>query len=295
LLNRPFVPKIRRVAVLAVGLSSAFWAIFTTPAHAQSEPWTRQVAVEEVASDGGPLGIFGLAVEVDVQRWLSISAGVGADLFAQEKYYTCPCPGGRNHLALMPRLRLPLLDGATFVALGLGISRSSDSSNVLRQDDELALEHRFQNGVRARAFAGIGFQITGPPDVLASFYAGAGLGYAVVPNPEHSSASPLPWYGWQPAIADTIAAVLIAHNRQYPHAFPAAFAIYGLTPPIIHIAHHHTGRAVASVVLRATLPFLSYLAPAGGGVAGDSADKGVAAVGAVLAALIDDVALAWDY
>jgi hypothetical protein len=291
---------IARLVVITVGLSSFFCTTFTSPAEAQpqagTESRTGQIAVEGQIGYDTPLGVSGLAIDVDLRSWISISAGVGTDMFVPEKYYTCPCPDGRKHAALMPRLRLPVFDGATFLALGVGLSRSSkpedDVPNVLRQDDELALEHRFENGVRARAFAGFGFSLRGSPSVFGTLYAGAALGYAVAPNPDHSSATG-PWYGWQAALSDTIAAVLGAYNRQYPHAFPTAIALYAVPGPIIHVAHHHGRRAVASAALRGLLPFVSQLALTSVDDNGGNDRRAVMVAGAVVAALVDDLALSW--
>ena len=208
-----------RTAAVTVGISSLLCGLFTTPAVAQAvrppprsatagepekTPWTRQITIEGQLGAAAPLGALGLAVDADVMPWLSISAGVGTDMFDPKDKYTCQCSGGLRQMALMPRLRLPLFDSATFVSLGVGLSRDAHAQlgdvevPLVRQDDELGVEHRFDNGIRLRAFVGVGFSINDPrPTAFAgSFYYGAAMGYALVPNPERSSYSPGGWYGW---------------------------------------------------------------------------------------------------
>jgi hypothetical protein len=306
-----------RAALMAVGVSSALCAIFTAPALAQVDagdeltpaappsraPWTRQVAVEGQVGSATPLGLFGVAVDVDLVPWLSISTGVGTDIFDEGSSDDCQCRWGLRQVALMPRLRRPIFDRDTFVALGIGLSRNAQPDVVglhtplVRQDDELALEHRFENGVRARAFAGIGFSLNEPhlPPFSGSLYFGAALGYAVAPNPERS-AFPFKWYGWQPLLSDLGAAALASAGHANGQVVRGAFALYGVPAPIIHLAHRNYGRAVLSAVLRGVLPYLFWK-----GVTNPDPDGGyaiqpssAAIAGAVTAALVDDLLLSWN-
>jgi hypothetical protein len=298
-------------AVVTVGLSSALCAILTAPALAQTDPnqpepaaaagprdhsWTRQVAVEGQVGYGAPLGYVGLAVDADVLPWLSISGGLGTDLFEVKYLPLYVSHQEVRQLALMPRLRLPVLDGATFVTLGVGISRDPGSSTELldtarvRQDDELGFEHRFDNGLRARAFAGIGVGLNDPHRWA---YAGAALGYAVVPNPDQSSV-PGPWYGWQPLLSDALAVVVAADGSPSHEAARAAVAIYALTPVVIHVAHHNYVRAVLSAALRTTLMYLAlHINDNSPGTDYDVRGSGPAIVAGTVAALVDDLALSW--
>jgi len=293
-------------------------SFFTAIALAQSAPpdeqpraagpappttWLRQIAIEGQVGSATPLGVLGVQLDADLLPWLSISAGVGTDVFDRDDSYGCQCHWALRQVALMPRLRRPILDGTTFVAVGVGLSRNAQPdvgevyTPLVRQDDELAVEHRFENGVRARAFGGVGFSLDGPhlPPFAGSLYFGAALGYAVVPNPERSiSASG--WYGWEPLLSDFGAVVLGAEGSRNQQAVRGAFALYGLPAPIVHLAHRHYGRAILSAALRGVLPYLFwkvFATPDPDG--GYDVQPGAAIVaGAVVAAAADDLLLSWQ-
>src|SRR6185312_14045892 len=308
------MPRSTRAALVTVGVSSALCAILTAPARAQSvapanaqsvpQPWTRQIAVEGQTGIGAPLGYLGLSVDADVLPWLSISAGLGTDLFEVKYRPLYVDQQGFRQLAFMPRLRLPVLDGATFVTLGVGVSRDPGAHTdlgdtvLVRQDDELGFEHRCENGLRARAFAGIGFSLndstrTGFPGAA---YAGLAVGYAVAPNPDRSTVPTGSWYGWQPLLSDVVAATVAGLGSGTHEAARAGLAIFVVTPVVIHVAHHNYGRAIASAALRAGLLYMA--AHVNDGSPGGDYDASVsgAMVGAsVLAALVDDLALSWDF
>lgn len=306
-----------RIAAVTVGVSSLVCGLFTTTAVAQAvtplpqpagagapdkTPWTRQIAVEGQLGAAAPLGALGLAVDADVLPWLSISAGVGTDMFDPKDKYPCQCSGGLRQVALMPRLRLPLFDGATFLSLGAGLSRDAHAQlggvdvRLVRQDDELGLEHRFDDGIRLRTFVGVGFSLNDPrPSAFpGSVYVGAAMGYAVVPNPERSSFSVGSWYGWQPLLSDVAASVVALDASGSQTAIRAGLAIYGLPPPMIHFAHHHYGRTLASVTLRTLLPYLLWANFATPNENGQTNEAAPIVAGAVFAAVIDDLLLSWN-
>ena len=313
-----------RSALVTVGVSSALCVILSAPALAQSDAqegqptradqpapadqpalatWRRQIVVEGQIGAGTPLGLFGLAVDADLLPWLSISAGFGTDIFDRDDSYSCGCEWSLRQVALMPRLRRPIFDRDTFVALGVGLSRNAQpdlvglTTPLVRQDDEIALERRFENGVRVRAFAGVGFSLNAPhlPPFAGSLYLGAAVGYAVLPNPRHS-AVPARWYGWQPLLSDLGAAVLAADKSRNQQAVRGAVALYLLPPPIVHVAHRNYGRAALSAALRGFLPYLfdrTFAKPNPDG--GYDVDPASALVtGAVIAALVDDLLLSWN-
>jgi hypothetical protein len=314
-----------RAAALIVGLSSALCGLFTTPALAQAdaqsidaEPvperqlpvpaapaapaWPRQVAVEGQAGYGAPLGDLGLAVEADVLPWLSLSAGLGSDLFESQYQPLYVKQVVVRQMALMPRLRFPVFDDATFVTLGAGVSRDAgphtqtDDHVLVRQDNELGLEHRFGNGVRVRAFAGIGVALNDPthPGFAPSAYAGAAFGYALYPNPESSAVPKGSWYGWQPLMSDLLAAAVAASGNGTHESARAGLAIFAVTPSVIHFAHRNYGRAMASAFLRMGLLYMA--ANINDGSPGSDYDvrgPGPFVAAAVIAALVDDLAMSW--
>jgi hypothetical protein len=312
--------RLTRFPAKTVGVLPALCAVFAAPAWGQTGapadqptpanqptpahvPWTRQIAVEGQIGSATPLGIFGVALDAEVLPWLSVSAGIGADMFDRDDDYTCQCHWSLRQVALMPRLRRPIFGGNTFGSVGVGLSRNAQPdvggqhSPLVRQDDELALEHRFADGVRARAFTGIGFSLNQPhlPPFSGSIYFGVALGYAVVPGPDRSTV-PSGWYGWQPLIGDIGAAILAGAGYRSPQTVRGAFAVYLLPGPIIHVAHRRDARAVVSAALRGLLPYLFWTTFAkrnpDGGYEIEPASALVA--GAVTAAVVDDLFLSWN-
>src|SRR5690349_9671673 len=111
-----------RAAALIVGLSSALCGVFTTKALAQTdgqwidaEPvpegalqvpaapaWPRQIALEGQAGYNAPLGYLGLAVDADLLPWLSLSGGLGTDLFESQYQPLYVKQVTVRQLALMP-------------------------------------------------------------------------------------------------------------------------------------------------------------------------------------------------
>jgi hypothetical protein len=264
-----------------------------------------QVALEGQVGAATPLGTFGLAIDADLSRWLSVRAGAGVDAFDQDG--GCGCQWRLRQLSVMPHLRFPLFDAGTFISIGAGISHDAAPnvgqvfSPLYREDNELSIEHRFENGVRVRAFTGIGFYLNEPylPAFGGSVYYGAALGYAVWPNPitaANRSPSLGDWYGWQSLALDVSSAILVSQGEQNHQAIRGAIALYAISGPIVHFAHRNYGRLAASVLLRTLLPLT--LAAFAKGLASpedpgpDPASYAVA--GAVVAALIDDLALGWS-
>jgi hypothetical protein len=132
-----------------------------------------------------------------------------------------------------------------------------------------------------------------PPSLTAPVSAGPG---ATAPaseqaEPERES------YGWQIAIADVAATVLLLESDHSRGSANAGLAVYALGGPIVHLAHDQGGRALASVALRVGLPLAS--AWLWGGHCSSSDDdcdsEGAVAIGVILgvvtAMVIDATAL----
>ena len=267
-----------------------------------------RVVLEGQVGLAAPLGALGLALDVDILPWLSVQAGAGVDVSDQDEL--CGCRWGTRQLALMPRLRHPVLGAGTFVSLGVGISRDA-APNVgevhtplSREDNEVSIEHRFDDGVRVRAFAGLGFYLNAPHLPAfggVSVYYGAALGYAVWPNPPAPPGRSLSigrWYGWQILLFDATAALLAASVHNETQAYRDEIALYAIPGPVIHFAHQRYWRVAVSVALRALVPLaLASWAQSqpnpGGGESGPD-PRAFAVAGAVVAALIDDLAVAWS-
>ena len=136
-------------------------------------------------------------------------------------------------------------------------------------------------------------QRTASPPFAGSIYFGVALGYALIPNPEHSTV-PSSWYGWQPLLSDLGAAALASAGSRNQQVIRGAVALYLLPSPIIHFAHRNYKRAILSAALRGLLPYLldkTFAKPdPDGGYDVQPADAIV--TGAVIAALVDDLLLA---
>jgi len=103
------------------------------------------------------------------------------------------------------------------------------------------------------------------------------------------------WYGWQPLLSDAIAVAVAAGSGSSHEAARAGLAIYAVTPAVIHVAHHNYGRAAASALLRLGLLYLATGVNDGSsGSDDDIRGPGPIIAAAALAALIDDLALAWQ-
>jgi hypothetical protein len=204
----------------------------------------------------------------------------------------------------MPHLRLHLPQAPNnALVLGVGASRGKNEAHeglaFYRLDCELSLEHVFDGGLRVRGFGGLGFASRGSTDGEL----GIAVGYALWPNPvvpPESSWSIGHWYGWQGLALDGAAATIVyAYRNDYDGrklSTRAGAAFFVVGGPTVHIAHRKYAKAAASLGLRTVVPLLLYVLLAGKG--GSSGEPGIGAgfplvAGVVIAALIDDLALAW--
>jgi hypothetical protein len=106
------------------------------------------------------------------------------------------------------------------------------------------------------------------------------------------------WYGWQTLSVDALAVggLLFAGalgGREVP-LVTASAGIYALGPPVVHLAHGHPWKGLASLGLRVGAPALGYaLGRAAGGDASGAAFAG-AFLGGMGATATDAAFLAWD-
>jgi hypothetical protein len=288
-------------------------------AEPDSRP-SRQLVVEGQAGTNLPLGQYGLAVDGDVRPWLSVSGGVGIYV----SHWVDPTP----RYALMPRVRFAPWGGLTAVSGGAGISygkRAPWGDASSRFDGEVAVERRWVGGLRLRALGGIGYLPSGGdspvglggPDKV-SFYAGVGLGYSVLPNPQvtpEQSLSYRGWYGWQSLSLDAAAGLIpwttdagwlnLTHESGGPDQLGrvhistrAGAALFLISGPLVHVAHRRYGRALVSVGLRAVLAGIGATLGAqvsrGDTNGGDRAVVPGMVMGAAAAAILDAAWLGWD-
>jgi hypothetical protein len=269
------------------------------PAWGQSDPAPENVSgassdhyviVEGQAGTGIPLGLYGLAAEIDMLSCLSLQAGLGVGI--------ANSPSAPVNFAVMPRLRYPLFGGVASASLGIGVSRVA---HFYRQDDELSLEFLLHDGVRVRAFGGLGFYLNADdtPAFGSTLYVGLGLGYAISPNPTVPAERSLSigrWYGWQSLAIDVSAELVYSRTYSRQTAAAGGAVIFALGGPLVHIAHRRYTRAAISLVLRSVIPLglAAGLAQAGSDENGgmDLPASGLAVAGAVIAAAIDDIFLA---
>jgi hypothetical protein len=211
--------------------------------------WPERLVLEGQFSFGdAPTGWYGLAVDVDVVRRLSVSAGAG--------FGPSVVGMGGTRLAVMPHFTVVEVGGAA-VSLGLGYSskkwanidmyRVGDEVTYTetkwdpahRIDGELSVAYRFASGLRLRAFAGVD-RVIGDGDTTVSIdpassifgsesfptapaappsrwsgYAGLAIGFGA-PRP---GADPAPlsikgWYGWQILAIDAPSLIAITLDSQ---------------------------------------------------------------------------------
>jgi hypothetical protein len=304
LARRPDVSSTKLAGLLIVVVASV---AAPRASRAQSvEP--PRLFVEGQIGSSTPIGRYGLSVDATVARGFSLSAGVGEDALHRD---------GDDvgiRYAFMSRYHVALDGGPTTLSFGLGLSygkRPPYGDAATRLDAEISIERLFDDGVRVRAFGGFGRVLDPNPDATTAetntLYAGVALGYAVVPNPAASAFPWSRWYGWQNLGLDAVAALLGAgHDLSLWGGNPlfarhlsdrAAIGVYAVGSPMVHLAHHNYGRIAASIGVRllgiatgALLGARSEIGDGGGNL------EGLGAVtGAVAGALVDDLALAWDW
>ncbi len=273
------------------------------------EPLTApRLVVEGQIGSTTPIGRYGVGVDAAVALGLSLSAGVGEDALHGEGDDV-----GLRY-AFMPRYHVALDGGPTTLSLGLGLSygkRPPYGDAATRVDAELSIERLFDDGVRVRAFGGFGRVLDPNPDATTAEtntpYAGVALGYAVVPNPTASAFHASRWYGLQNLGLDAVAALLAGGANLSLSGGTALFAqhlgdraavgVYAVGSPMVHFAHHNYGRVAASIGVRllgiATGALLGARLQEGDTSGTMTAEGAVA--GAVAGALVDDLALAWDW
>jgi hypothetical protein len=99
-------------------------------------------------------------------------------------------------------------------------------------------------------------------------------------------------YRLQTAMSDAAALamfVIAAKSEDGDATATIGLGIYVAGGPIVHLIHHHNGRAVASLALRVALPFLAGAVGAGiasGNCGGDCNDPFAALGGAVIGAVV---------
>jgi hypothetical protein len=269
---------------------------------------TPRLIVEGQIGSTTPIGRYGLSVDANVARGFSLSAGVGEDALYGEGDDVA------IRYAIMPRYHVALDGGPTALSLGLGLSygkRAPYGDAATRVDVEIAIEHLFTDGVRVRAFGGFGRVLDPNPDATTAEtntpYAGVALGYAVMPNPATPPSHMSRWYGLQNLGLDAVAALLAGGANLSLSGGTALFAqhlgeraaigIYAAGSPLVHFAHHNYGRIAAGIGVRLLGIATGALLGArlqDGDTSGTEATGG-AVVGAVAGALVDDIALAWDW
>jgi hypothetical protein len=107
------------------------------------------------------------------------------------------------------------------------------------------------------------------------------------------------WYGWKVMTVDLVAlgAAIAAERTESVTLGLGAISVYGLVSPLMH-AHHSGWRSLASLALRAGLPFIGFFATFSYDCAGDhdtpssgscsDGSKGII-VGAAAAMILDDL------
>lgn len=101
------------------------------------------------------------------------------------------------------------------------------------------------------------------------------------------------WYGWQTLTADAASIGLVATDTKSPYnAAYVGLATFWAAPAVIHLAHGHPTRALASLGLR-TLPFVLVL-PAIRELEGGEGDNGSPGLATFLFALSIPAAIATD-
>jgi hypothetical protein len=273
------------------------------------EPATApRLIIEGQIGSTTPIGRYGLGIDAAVARGFSLSAGVGEDALHRDGDDV-----GLRY-AFMPRYHLALDGGPTTLSFGLGLSygkRPPYGDAATRLDAEISVERLLVGGVRWRAFGGFGRVLDPNPDATTAetntLYAGVALGYAVIPNPAASSFPSSRWYGWQNLSLDAAAALLGGGANLSLSSGSALFAqhlgdraavgVYAVGSPMVHFAHHNYGRMAASIGVR--LLGIATGALLGARLQdGDTSNTMVAegaVAGAVAGALVDDLALAWDW
>lgn len=332
----------RRPGLIAAALLAAAWASPAAAGEAASEPWPSRLTLEGQAALGyAPLGAYGAAVDVRLTPRFSLAAGIGVGAQGRNQI-------GRS-LGLMPRFTA-WSRGGTSLALGLGYSvggleriEIASTSTIERHDSavwdpahrldgEISVVHRFDSGLRLRAFGGLGIVLNGPerssqeftpnlppgssyqsgPDGRLLPFAGLAIGVGA-PTP---GADPFPlsvrgWYGWQILAFDVPSLLVIrAYDRRYsepviPHgdalalSAAASVPVFFLGGPVVHLAHRHPGRAAISLLARVAVPvaiFALYVANDNEGECEglECTSHKAALIGGALTSLTDAALLSWN-
>jgi hypothetical protein len=214
-----------------------------------------------------PLGYYGLGVDVQPIRWVSVAGGFGWSNFQGSS---------QLQLALAPRLRWPLLPWLAVdagAALSRGQREGSGGRLVTghRLGPEIGLELAPLPRARLRLFAGTAHGLDAGQG--RSSYAGLAVGWSVLQPEETGLLPPTRWYGWQLLTADAGAAALLLASRpgqtdsgtgfRYA-AYQEAPLVYLAAGPVIHLTHRRPLRAGASLLLRAGLAAGAFLVTRGG-------------------------------
>jgi hypothetical protein len=156
-------------------------------------------------------------------------------------------------------------------------------------------------GVLVRIRLDDGTEVTAPWSEVVTID-GEPLPPATAPKPGPKPATELPrhWYGWQTLLVDAGSLALM------PLA-GAGIVTYAVGPAIVHAAHGRAGPALASILLRTSMPLLLGVFgvaladpapsnPPSNGIAAGPIFGGLAGLvlGALGAMAIDDAVLAWE-
>jgi hypothetical protein len=245
------VPRVR-AWLLSLGL------LLAAPAVAQP-----RLTPEYQTGGEMPLGFYGVGLDFQPVRWLSVAGGVGLSNFQGSS---------QVQLALAPRLRwdvLPWLALDAGAAFSRGEREKDDSGRLAmghRLGPELGLELAPLPRARLRLLGGFAFGLGAGQKNGA--YGGVAVGWSVLGPQRANLAPPGAWYGWQTLLVDAGAATLLILDRpghdgsgtglRYAagQQAPVVFVAGG---PLVHLTHRHLVRAGGSLLLRAGLVALTFL------------------------------------
>ena len=231
---------------------AAILVLVAAPAAAQP-----RLTPEFQSGDATPIGYYGLNLDVQPLRWLSVTGGFGWSNF-----------GGSSQLqlALVPRLRWPVLP---WLAVGAGAAfsrgeRGDDPAGVRemghRLGPELSVELAPLPRARLRLVTGLAYGLDAGQG--HSSYVGLAVGWSVLQTEETGLLPPTPWYGWQTLLADAGAGALLllsdpsetgsGTGLRYA-AYQQAPVVYLAGGPIVHLTHRRPLRAGASLLIRTGL------------------------------------------